>query len=569
MHIRRVASLSAPSLSLDSIRRALGDRYALERELGRGGMGVVYLARELKLDRPVALKILLPEFAVQEGLRDRFLRETRTAASFSHPNIVPVYAVEEADDFLAYAMGMVEGETLSQRVERAGPVPVRELVRIIQDVAYALAYAHGRGVVHRDIKPDNVMLERATGRALVLDFGISRSMAQVAIASNLTRVGEVVGTPEYMSPEQASGDVVDGRSDLYALGLTAYFAATGQTAVTGETTQKIIMRQLTEPVAPIIQSRPDLPPALAAVIDRCVRKDPADRFPTAEALVEEIDAAQLAQPDIPLPVRLFAGELSGLAFAVFGILIMIWVVVRMQQHANMSVLDTMVPVVGLLAVLMTRMLSTIGEGRRLAESGFSADEVKDGLARVMAERVAHRDELRDRPETRRRRRMAIGWGAAMLIAAIVMMRFAFTTRVRIGPTNHHVPLAGILLFYMSFALLGTSFVLLLKSPLRMPPSERFFRLIWLGPFGRGFVWLSRRGVRPGGAPARGVRAIQAAVVDHPLTSPHTGAARSLTAGRAESGSLPAVIASAPAADPLAALEARVRELERRYQRRGA
>ncbi|MEO6779151.1 MAG: serine/threonine-protein kinase, partial [Gemmatimonadaceae bacterium] len=142
-----MASALAPSLSLDSIRRALGGRYALERELGRGGMGIVYLARELKLDRPVALKILLPEFATQAGLRDRFLRETRTAASFSHPNIVPVYAVEEGDDFLAYAMGMVEGETLSQRVARAGPVPVRELVRIIQDMSYALAYAHGRGVV--------------------------------------------------------------------------------------------------------------------------------------------------------------------------------------------------------------------------------------------------------------------------------------------------------------------------------------------------------------------------------------------------------------------------------------
>lgn len=570
MHIRRVASLSTAPLSLDSIRRALGDRYALERELGRGGMGVVYLARELKLDRPVALKILLPEFATQEGLRDRFLRETRTAASFSHPNIVPVYAVEEADDFLAYAMGMVEGETLSQRVERAGPVPVRDLVRIIQDVAYALAYAHGRGVVHRDIKPDNVMLERATGRARVLDFGISRSMAQVAIASNLTRVGEVVGTPEYMSPEQASGDVVDGRSDLYALGLTAYFAATGQTAVTGESTQKIIMRQLTEPVAPIVQSRPDLPPALAAVIDRCVRKDPADRFPTAEALVEEIDAAQLAQPDIPLPIRLFAGELSGLAFAVLGILIMIWVFVRTQQHANMSVLDTTVPVVGLLAVLMTRMLSTIGEGRRLAESGFSADEVADGLARVMAERVAHRDELRDDPEMRRRRRMAIGWGAAMLIAAIVIVRFAFTTRERIGPTAYHVPLAGILLFYLGFALLGTSAVLLLKSPFRMPPSERLFRLIWLGPFGRGFVWPSRRGVRPSSVAAKSVRAILPARADHPLTSPHTSAARSLTAGRPESSSLPTVIASAPAADPLASLEARVCELERQYhQHRGA
>ncbi|MCY7377791.1 MAG: serine/threonine protein kinase, partial [Gemmatimonadaceae bacterium] len=351
--------------TIDRIRLSLRERYALERELGRGGMGTVYLARDLRLDRPVALKVLLPEFASQSGLRDRFLQETRTAASFSHPNIVPVYAVEEGEDYLAYAMGLVEGETLTQRVARAGPLPVRELVRVVQDVGYALAYAHGRGVVHRDIKPDNVMLERATGRALVLDFGISRSMTHVVSASNLTRVGEVVGTPEYMSPEQASGDVVDGRSDLYALGLTAYYAATGTTAMSGESSQKILVRQLTERSAPLMQLRPDLPPALAGAIDRCMEKDPAARFPTAEALVEEIDAAQLAEPEIPLPIRLFAGELSALSLAFIGILVITWLMVRMQQNARMALLDTLLPVVGLLAVLFARTLTTMSEGRRL------------------------------------------------------------------------------------------------------------------------------------------------------------------------------------------------------------
>lgn len=321
-------------------------------------MGTVYLARDLKFDQPVALKILLPEFASQSGLRDRFLRETRTAASSSHPNIVPVYAVEESDTHLAYAMGLVEGETLTQRVERAGPLPTRELVRIIQDVGYALAYAHGRDVVHRDIKPDNVMLERATGRALVLDFGISRSMTHVAApASNLTRVGVVVGTPEYMSPEQASGDVLDGRSDLYSLGLVVYFAATGQTAVTGDTTQKILVCQLTGQIPPIEELRPDLSPALAAAIDRCVQKDPAERFPTAEALVEEIDAAQLAEPEIPLPIRLFAGELSTLSLVVLGTLLLIWLAVRSQRDANMTSLDTPLPAIVLTAILVGRVLT--------------------------------------------------------------------------------------------------------------------------------------------------------------------------------------------------------------------
>ncbi len=521
-------------------------------------MGTVYLARDLRLDRPVALKILLPEFASQAGLRDRFLRETRTAASFSHPNIVPVYAVEESDDLLAYAMGLVEGETLTHRVERAGPLPVRELVRLIQDVGYALAYAHGRGVVHRDIKPDNVMLERATGRALVLDFGISRSMTQAATASNLTRVGEVVGTPDYMSPEQASGDVVDGRSDLYALGLTAHFAVTGRTAVTGDSTQKILVKQLTEPLAPIAESRPDLPSALAAAIDRCVQKDPAHRFPTAEALVEEIDAAQLAEPEIPLPVRLFAGELSGLSFAVTGILVLAWLVVRSQREANMSSLDTMLPVVGLLAILVARILTTMGEGRRLAEAGFSGPEVAAGLARVMAERVTRRAELRADERTRRRRRTTIRWGAAMFVLSIALVRIALATRVRLGPTWYATPTVGVLLVILGIALFGMSLVMLVKSPFRMPPGERLFRLVWLGPIGRGFVWLSARGV--------------AATAPGRLTRPAAPSRSGLTAALRVSAD-PAVAPPAMGVTPrvptsFVTLEARVDALERWRRGRG-
>jgi serine/threonine-protein kinase len=260
--------------ALTDIRKELGDRYAIERELGRGGMGAVYLARDLRLDRPVALKVLPAEFAGDSSLRERFLRETRTAASFSHPNIVPVHAVEERDGLLAFAMGYVEGESIADRVRRAGPLDVRTVVRLLQDIGYALAYAHGRGVVHRDIKPDNIMLERATGRALLMDFGISRSIVAKVEAKNatqgLTRVGEVVGTAEYMSPEQASGDVVDGRSDLYSLGLVALFALTGRPVITGDSTQQILVRQLTETPPPATSLRPDLPESLGAAIDRCV-----------------------------------------------------------------------------------------------------------------------------------------------------------------------------------------------------------------------------------------------------------------------------------------------------------
>ena len=511
-------------------------------------MGTVYLARDLKLDRPVALKILLPEFVSQVGLRDRFLRETRTAASFSHPNIVPVYAVEETADHLAYAMGLVEGETLTERVQRAGPLPVRELVRIVKDVGHALAYAHGRGVVHRDIKPDNIMLERATGRALVLDFGISRSMTHApASASNLTRVGEVVGTPEYMSPEQASGDVVDGRSDIYSLGLTAYYAATGKVAVTGESTQKILVRQLTERITPIETLRPDLPPALAHAIDRCVEKEPDARFATAEALVEEIDAAQLVEREIPLPVRLFAGDLSTLSHALVAIGVVVWLLVETQRHSRVSSVDAMLPVVGLLAILFTRALTTMSEGRRLAVAGYSLDDVMQGLGRVMDERATRRAELRADPETQQRRRATIKWAVFMLVTAVVLIWASLQTRVRVNPTTWGTPPKGIALVFSGFALLGISLVLLFKSPFRSSPPERLFRLVWLGPIGRGFVRASMRGVKTRGGPSAPVRAmpVVAPVVKVPTAKP---------------------VVAAP--DSVAALSARVAELERWRRSRG-
>ncbi|PYP70230.1 MAG: hypothetical protein DMD41_15300 [Gemmatimonadetes bacterium] len=203
---------------------ALAGRYSLEREVGRGGMGVVYLAREVRLDRPVAIKLLPPSKARDGGLRERFLREARTAAKLSHPNIIPIFTVEEAGEFVFFAMAFVEGDTLTQRVRERGPLPPSEAARVLREVAWALAYAHSQGVVHRDVKPDNIILETATGRALVADFGIAGLVKGAAGLDG----GEVVGTPEFMSPEQVLGEGVDGRSDLYSFGLVGYFALTGR-----------------------------------------------------------------------------------------------------------------------------------------------------------------------------------------------------------------------------------------------------------------------------------------------------------------------------------------------------
>jgi serine/threonine-protein kinase len=482
--------------ALELLQRRLGERYRIERELGRGGMGAVYLARDLRLDRPVALKVLPSEYAVLPTLRERFLRETRTAAGFSHPNIVPVYAVEEADDVLAYAMGYIEGESLAERVARTGPLGAREMVKLLQDVAYALAYAHGRGVVHRDIKPENIMIERATGRALVMDFGIARPISGgAAAAAGLTRVGEVVGTPEYMSPEQASGDQVDGRSDLYSLGLVAHYALTGRTAMSGETVGKVLARQIAEPVPPMRELRPDLPEALGEAIGRCLAKDPAERFERAEGLVEALDAAQLTRPEIPVPIRLLAQELGTLSLIVVFVGLIGLVFAQLSARRGLGNLDALLPLVMLVGVLITRFLQTLSEARRLAIAGFSPPEVHAGLLAVVDERAARREELRGDERTRRARRRTVIVAIPQLLLALAMIRAALEFRTPAGPQHYRVTLPGTVLVLSGMALLGVSLVLLLRSPFRMPPGERLFRLVWLGPLGRAFLRFAGRGVR--------------------------------------------------------------------------
>ena len=485
------------AVELERVRERLGDRYLLERELGRGGMGTVYLARDLRLDRAVALKVLPPEFAIDAALRERFLRETRTSASFSHPNIVPVHAVEESGDLVAFAMGFVEGESLGERVRRLGPLGVRELVRLLQDIGYALAYAHGRGVVHRDLKPDNVMIERATGRALLMDFGIARSIA-AAPSSNpsagLTRVGEVIGTPEYMSPEQASGDAIDGRSDLYSLGLVAFFAATGQIAMGGATPQRILVRQLTETLPGLATLRPDLTAALAAAVDRCVAKEPDDRFASAEALVEAIDETQLAAPDIPVVIRGFAQELSTLLLVLGFVTLLGWFMFRTASD-DISDIDKAVPMIVFFGIAMARVLQALSAARRLAELGFTPAETIRGLRGTVDEQQSLRDQLRLDPVIQRRRRATLISAAATIVGAIVIIAYAYSQRIEVGPTKYDTPLLARLLLVSALPTLAIGAVMLARSPFRMSPGERIFRLLWLGPIGRGLLWLGARGAR--------------------------------------------------------------------------
>jgi eukaryotic-like serine/threonine-protein kinase len=276
-----------PAAEFLELQRVLAGRYSLDREIGRGGMGVVFLARDVALDRPVAIKLLPADLAQQPMLRERFLREARTAAQLSHPHVVPIHAVEEREGLVYFVMSYVEGETLGQRVRRAGPLPAAAVSRIVRDVAWALGYAHARGIVHRDVKPDNVLLDRDSGRAMVTDFGIAR----VATAEAVTSVGEIVGTAHYMSPEQASASDIDGRSDLFSLGVTAYYALTGTLPFEGPTLPAVVARIVTQPAPRVGTVRPGLPTVLAESVDRCLAKDPEQRFATGEALAEAVAGA--------------------------------------------------------------------------------------------------------------------------------------------------------------------------------------------------------------------------------------------------------------------------------------
>ncbi len=278
------------NLLRDRVTAAVGDRYLIEQEVGRGGMAVVYAAEDVRLQRPVALKVLPPELAFRGDVRERFVREAQTAARLNHPHIVPIYAVHEEGGLVCFAMALVKGESLAARIVREPRQTFAEIAHMLEQVADALAYAHACGVVHRDVKPDNVLIDAESGRAMVTDFGIARAAES---GSRLTQTGIAVGTPAFMSPEQATGErEIDGRSDIYSLGVVGYLMLAGRLPFEANTTPAMLMKHVSETPMPIRVVRPDAPFALVEILERCLAKRPQDRWDNALQLRDALRKVQ-------------------------------------------------------------------------------------------------------------------------------------------------------------------------------------------------------------------------------------------------------------------------------------
>jgi len=303
-------STPAPD-SISRVRAALADRYRIERELGAGGMATVYLANDLRHDREVAIKVLHTDVAGALG-HDRFTREIRLAASLTHPHILPLYDSGEADGLLFFVMPVMRGETLRERLQHEGRLSLDVATRLMDEVADALDYAHRQGIVHRDIKPENILLHE--GHAIVADFGIGKALAAARETSTLTQVGITVGTPAYMSPEQAAGEELDGRSDLFALGCVLYEALVGEPAFTGSSAAALIARRFVHTPPNVTAARAEVPAALATLVMQLLAREVQDRPATAAEVVSRLRTPSSPQTAAARPVFVSKNSIAVLPF---------------------------------------------------------------------------------------------------------------------------------------------------------------------------------------------------------------------------------------------------------------
>lgn len=416
-----------------ALQTALAGRYSLERELGRGGMGIVFLAHEVSLDRPVALKLLPPELTARQEVRERFLQEARTAAKLSHPNIVPIFSVDEVDGFVFFAMALVEGETLGERVRGRGPLSDTDATRLIREVAWALSYAHAQGVVHRDVKPDNILLEKGTGRALVMDFGIAQLDTDDHVEGGL----HVLGTAEFMSPEQAKGAPVDARSDLYSLGVVGFYAVSGRVPFEDPEASVVLAKHVSEPAPRVASTAPHVSTDLARVIDRCLRKEAGGRFADGGAVADALSQTSSIDRTLPVPLRVFVKNLrqtgqSTMGLSFFLLLFVMPTLVIGVLEGEFGVAGV---VMGILALFMGAVGGTLAHGaRKVLKAGHTVADARLALQQDVIQRneefrfdVGARTTLVDRVA----KRIVIGGfvGSAVFFAAAGLLGAAAPTFV--------------------------------------------------------------------------------------------------------------------------------------------
>jgi eukaryotic-like serine/threonine-protein kinase len=479
----RDAMEAGPSGELVMLQAAVAGRFNVEREIGRGGMAIVYRARDLALERPVAIKLLPKKLAAFDDLRERFIREARTAASLAHPHIVPIHLVEADDDVVFFVMGYIDGETLTTRVRRVGTLPPLEVGRIIQEVAWALGYAHGRKIVHRDIKPDNIMIEHGTARTYVTDFGIARRNDDAA----MTREGVVLGTAQFMSPEQASGEALDGRSDIYSLGVVAFFALTGQLPFDAPTVQATLLMHITQPPPQIGTLRADLPGLLVDTVNRCLAKEPGARFQFAEELAEALNVLVVPTAEINPLVRNWLRVAEQ------------WLVVVWVLGINASVLAIAAPAMTAMIVFLAvcgalgLSIDLVSRTRQLLREGYTHEDIRFAslLERQLRERELQ-SVLGDAAARATRRRTV---AAAARVAAVGLAGIIVTSLLkRFVPAVPRVVItvAG----YMAIIAFTMGIVLALASSARTQRSNLlYFSAVWRRWFGRWFFRAAGLGVR--------------------------------------------------------------------------
>ena len=493
-----------PDADFIALQAALAGEYSLDRELGRGGMGVVYLAREVRLARPVAIKVLPPAFVRRAELRDAFLSEARTAAGLTHPNIVPVYAAGERGGYAYIVMAFVEGTTLGERIRSRGPLLPGQAARVLREVAWALAYAHGAGIVHRDVSAENIMLERGSERAIVMDFGIASAMQ----TNVLSHDGRVMGNAHYVSPEQAAGEPLDARSDLYSLGVVGYYALTGRLPFDGVTSAEVVAQHLTALAPTITSVAASVPPRLANAVQRCLHKEPSRRYGNAESFAEAIDLAFEHAKEIPAPLRVWLtqGERElPVRIAVLGIGAMAGVSFVYAFNVGWTFLVPFVP------LALVSFMPGYFRLRRILGDGYAVDDLHAAMREHQLARSEEIEYERRQSSPWFRRAMRVMFGASIGTSALgLYLGWQQSSLYERGLSAHVLWEREALVYgslFLSLSALTTSGVALGGEYVRLRLATRLASMsiaFWKGRWGTRLAKLASIGLKVAARPALGM-----------------------------------------------------------------